>query len=149
MAKMRKEKNNFIIRPVRYVEAARFVKRNHTLRSAPAGHLFSIGAYDGERLFAVCMCGIPPNQYLNDGVTLYGSRLAKTGNIKNIDSFLFSKIIRIAQILNYERVITYTSIEETGQVERSLGFHIDGFSRSSSKKYTFKKIRWVRFLKGS
>ncbi len=50
---------------------------------------------------------------MDDGRTLEVLRVATDGT-RNACSFLYSRVFRIARLIGYQRVITYTLAEESG-----------------------------------
>jgi hypothetical protein len=94
--------------PVELVEANEFVLNFHRHNRPVAGHRFSIGVTDGERLWGVCIVGRPI------------SRLIQAGSC----SFLYGAAWRAWRAMGGDRLITYTLQEEGGASLRGAGWTV-------------------------
>lgn len=65
--------------PMTLREANAFVEQNHRHHGPVAGHKFSIGLSDGERIVGVAIIGRPVSRHLDDGWTLEVNRLCTDG----------------------------------------------------------------------
>lgn len=107
---------------IEFAEAARFVSEHHRHHTPPVGHLFSIAAYEGERLAGVVIVGRPVARERQDGLTAEVTRLCTDGT-PNACSFLLGKAARAALALGYRRIGTYTLVRESGASPRAAGWH--------------------------
>ena len=115
--------------PITLKQANSFVTANHRHHSSVAGCKFALGLTDGE-LIGVAICGRPVSRFLDDGKTLEVVRLCTDGT-PNACSFLYSRAVRIAKIMGYERVITYTLESENGASLKASGFVLDGITNGA------------------
>jgi len=108
-------------RRVEFAEAAAFVLAHHRHHTPPVGHLFSIGAYAGDRLCGVAIVGRPVARMRQDGFTAEITRLCSDGT-PNAASFLLGRAARAAMALGYRRIGTYTLGSESGVSLRAAGW---------------------------
>lgn len=113
------------IRPIDYATARRFVAENHRHNAPPAGHKFSIGCYEGDRLCGVAMVGRPVGRYYDNGRTLEVNRCCTDGT-KNACTMLYGASWRAAKALGYNRIITYTLESELGTSLKASNWICDG-----------------------
>lgn len=66
--------------PMTLKEANAFVEQNHRHHGKVAGHKFSIGLSDGEKIVGVAIVGRPVARHLDDGWTLEVNRLCMDGS---------------------------------------------------------------------
>lgn len=116
---------------VEFDEAAAFVSEHHRHHTPPVGHLFSIGAYEGDRLCGVVIVGRPVSRARQDGLTVEVTRLCTDGT-KDACSFLYGAARRAALALGYRRIGTYTLASEGGQSLRGAGWRVVGEVRGRS-----------------
>ena len=139
--------------PISLKLANEFVLANHRHNKPVAGHKFSIGLFDDERLIGVAICGRPVARMADDGLTLEILRVCTDGT-RNANSMLYSRVKRIAQVMGYQKVLTYTLTEESGSSLRAVGAQRDGivkpreWSREKRKRetqniYKKEKNRWI------
>lgn len=62
---------------------------------------------------------------LDDGLTLEVLRVCTDGTA-NACSFLYGRVKRIAQLLGYQRIVTYTLAKESGASLRAVGAVVVG-----------------------
>ena len=133
-------------------EANAFVAAFHRHHPAVIGHLFSIGAFLGERLCGVVIVGRPVARMRDDGLTAEVTRLCTDGT-RNACSFLYGKAAKASFALGFVRVGTYTLPNEGGASLRAAGWHLIGERgggewstpsrpRRSAKFPTQKKLLW-------
>ena len=126
---------------------------NHRHNKPVTGHKFSIGLFDDEKLIGVAICGRPVARMADDGLTLEVLRVCTDGT-RNANSMLYSRVKKIAQVIGYRKVLTYTLAEESGSSLRAVGAQKDGivkpreWSREKRKRetqniYKKEKIRWI------
>ncbi|MFI0912500.1 XF1762 family protein [Streptomyces abikoensis] len=110
--------------PVRFRQAAEFVRLWHRHHKPPPGQVFAVGAAD-ERgtLRAVAIVGRPVSRHLDNGTTLEVTRTASDG-ARNANSMLYAAAWRAAQALGYSRLITYTQSGESGASLRGAGWRV-------------------------
>ena len=107
--------------PLSLRAANAFVVEYHRHNKAVVGHKFSIGLLRGLDLIGVAIIGRPVSRYLDDGITVEITRLCVRENQPNACSKLYARVRRIAQLLGYSRVITYSLQKESGASLRAVG----------------------------
>jgi len=139
--------------PLTLKEANEFV-RNHHRHNLPAqGGRFAIGAVKNGKLVGVAIAGRPVARLLDDGKTLEITRVCTDGT-RNANSFLYARVKRIAQLMGYEKVITYTLAKESGASLRAIGAIPEAITppqtwdrpnrkRDERPVYGEEKIRWL------
>src|SRR5947209_2163397 len=80
---------------------------------------FSSGRFYDRRL------GRPAARRLDDGLTLEILRVCTDGT-KDACSFLYACLARIARLMGYRRVLTYTPDPEAGSSLRAVGAKVTG-----------------------
>jgi hypothetical protein len=117
--------------PVKFAEAADFVRRLHRHHTPPAGHKFSIGALLGEELIGVVIVGRPVARMRDDGFTLEVTRLCTDGT-KNAPSFLYGRAAKACFALGYKRIGTYILETEPGTSLKAAGWKLIGSAGGGS-----------------
>jgi hypothetical protein len=112
-------------RRVEFSAAADFVSEHHRHHTPPAGHLFSLGAYEGERLCGVSIVGRPVARRRDDGLTAEITRLCTDGT-KDAASFLLGASAKAAFALGFTKIGTYTLAREGGTSLRAAGWTLIG-----------------------
>src|SRR5437762_1720536 len=118
----------------------------------PAPPKFALGTAQGGELVGVALAGRPVCRRHDDGRTLEVLRVATDGT-PNACSFLYSRCARIARLMGYTRVITYTLASEGGASLRAVGAAPTGpleshewanpnRPRNSQDIYYEQKFRW-------
>ena len=139
-------------RPITLREAAAFTRRYHRHYDPRSVGKGAIAATLGGKTVGVALAGRPTARHLDDGKTLEVVRVCTDGT-KNANSFLYSRCKRIALLMGYERVITYTLLEESGSSLHAVGARITaevdarewdqpGRRRRSQSVYMEPKLRW-------
>ena len=139
--------------PISLKIANDFVLAYHRHNKPVAGHKFSIGLFDDDKLIGVAICGRPVARMADDGLTLEVLRVCTDGT-KNANSMLYSRVKKIAQVMGYKKVLTYTLTEESGASLRAVGAQKDGIvkprewsrekrKRTSQEVYAKEKVRWI------
>lgn len=105
-------------------EVRSFIDRNHRHHLSPQGCNFAFGVKLGNELIGVITAGRPVAKALDDGNTLEVTRVCVKAGYKNLCSFLYSRMVKIAKDMNYQRVITYTLESETGSSCVAAGFKL-------------------------
>lgn len=138
--------------PIHIKEANAFVRQFHRHSLPTVGGKFAVGAVHDGKLVGVAIAGRPVARRLDDERTLEVLRVATDGT-PNATSFLYGRVRRIAQLMGYERVVTYTLEEESGASLRAVGGRVTGEvrpqewsvpsrQRKSQPVYAKKKLRW-------
>jgi hypothetical protein len=110
-----------MVQPIEFAEAAEFVKRHHSHHQAPQGWKFGLAVNDGEKVVGVAMVGRPVSRMLDNGWTLEVIRCCTDGT-PHVASKLYAAAWRAARALGYQRLITYTLIEEAGTSLKAAGW---------------------------
>ncbi|MCX6763333.1 MAG: hypothetical protein NTZ97_01180 [Candidatus Moranbacteria bacterium] len=105
--------------PLTLKEANQFVLKYHRHNSSTTGCKFAIGVLDKNKLVGVAIAGRPVARLLDDGITLEILRVCTDGT-RNANSFLYDKVRKIAGLMGYKTVITYTLEKESGASLKAL-----------------------------
>lgn len=112
------------IRPISLTRANEFVSSHHR-HNKPVdhrGHRFSLGLYDDAGLLiGVGIAGQPIARKNDDGKTLEVLRVCVLEGNPNANSKLYGRLKRIAQLMGYEKVITYTLQDECASSLKAVG----------------------------
>lgn len=138
--------------PIHLREANEFVAEHHRHSIPTVGCKFAVGAAKDGRLVGVAIAGRPVARRLDDGKTLEVLRVCTDGT-PNACSFLYARCAKIARLMGYERVITYTLASEGGASLRAVGATPTGpleshewgnpnRPRKSQQVYHQPKYRW-------
>src|ERR1019366_1167552 len=111
--------------PLHLREANLFVAKYHRHNLPTAGGKFAVGAAVAGKLVGVAIAGRPVARKLDDGKTLEVLRVCTDGT-PNTCSFLYARCAKIARLMGYEKVITYTLAEEAGASLKAIGAKIIG-----------------------
>ncbi|MGW6454747.1 XF1762 family protein [Streptomyces sp. NPDC055078] len=110
--------------PVRFRDAAAFVREWHRHHPPPVGQVFAVGAADETGILrAVAIVGRPVARHLDDGATLEVTRTCSDG-ARNANSLLYSAAWRATRALGYTRLISYTQFGESGASLRGAGWRV-------------------------
>ena len=109
------------LQPITYAEACTFISEHHRHHLPPQGWKFGIGVNNGERMVGVVTVGRPVSRMLDNGLTLELTRCCTDGT-KNASSMLYGAAWRATKALGYQRLITYTLVEEPGTSLRAAGW---------------------------
>ena len=138
--------------PLHIREANEFVKIHHRHSLPTVGGKFAIGAAVDGSLIGVAIAGRPVARKLDDGTTLEVLRVCTDGT-PNANSFLYGRVKRIAQLMGYQQIITYTLEEESRASLRAVGAKVVGEvqpkewsvpsrPRKSQAVYRKAKVKW-------
>jgi hypothetical protein len=138
--------------PLHLREANEFVAKHHRHNLPVTGCKFAVGAAVAGKLVGVAIAGRPVARRLDDGKTLEVLRVCTDGT-PNANSYLYGRVKRIAHLMGYERVITYTLEEEAGASLRAVGAQVVGTlkpkewnvpsrPRESQAVYGKAKVKW-------
>lgn len=112
--------------PITLEEANNFVKKHHRHHRPTVGHKFSIGLIiknQRHKLIGVAICGRPiASEAALSGYTLEVNRTCVLENNPNANSKLYSTCAKIARLMGYTKIITYTQDGESGSTFRALGW---------------------------
>ena len=115
----------FVTVPLTLKQANEFVEKYHRHNKKVTGHKFSIGLKVNAELIGVAIAGRPIARLLDDGETLEVLRVCiKPTNIINANSFLYGKVTRIAKLMGYKKIITYTLEKESQSSMKAVGARI-------------------------
>ena len=138
--------------PLHLREANEFVANYHRHNLPTVGGKFAVGAAVDGKLVGVAIAGRPVARRLDDGKTLEVLRVCTDGS-RNANSFLYGRVKRIAHLMGYEKVITYTLEEESGASLRAVGatvvsqvqpkeWSVPSRPRESQAVYGKAKVKW-------
>ena len=138
--------------PLHLREANEFITKHHRHNKPTVGGKFALGVAQDGKLVGVAIAGRPVCRRLDDGKTLEVLRVATDGTA-NACSFLYSRCARIARLMGYSRIITYTLASEGGASLRAVGARPTGpldshewgnpnRPRKSQDVYHEPKYRW-------
>jgi hypothetical protein len=145
-------KIKLIFKPISLKEANKYISQYHRHNKSVQGHKWSLGLYQGNKLIGVAITGRPVARLLDDGKTLEILRVCTNG-YRNANSMLYSRVAKIARLMGYERIITYTLTKESGASLRAIGAEQEAKvkpttwdrlnrKRKEQKVYAEEKIRW-------
>ena len=97
-----------------------FVERYHRHNKKVLTHKFSIGLEEQGELIGVAIGAIPIARLLDDGKTFEIRRVCVKDGFQNACSKLLARMKRIAQLMGYERIITYTLQKESGSSLKAI-----------------------------
>ena len=121
----------YYFNPLTIKEANKFISKNHRHSKIVRSHKFSIGLFNriNNELIGVAIVGRPISRWLDDGLTLEINRLCVLSNNKNICSMIYGRVSKIAKLLGYKMIITYTLESESGTSLLASGFTNDKISK--------------------
>jgi hypothetical protein len=128
------------------------VAKHHRHNNPTVGGKFALGATQDGKLVGVASAGRPVCRRLDDGKTLEVLRVATDGTM-NACSFLYARCAKIARLMGFTRIITYTLESEGGASLRAVGAKPTGpleshewgnpnRPRKSQEVYHEPKYRW-------
>lgn len=141
--------------PISLKAANEFLKENHR-HNGPVyklNHKVSIGLQKEGVLIGVAVIGRPSARLLDDGETAEVLRVCVKEGFKNGCSKLYGRARRIAQLLGYKKVITYTLERESQSSLKAVGAIVEkkvkpgNWNRPNRKRqeqdvYREPKVRW-------
>jgi hypothetical protein len=138
--------------PLHIREANEFVRTHHRHSLPTVGGKWAIGAAVDGKLVGVAIAGRPVARKLDDGKTLEILRVCTDGT-PNANSFLYGRVARIARLIGYGKIITYTLAEESGTSLKAVGARVIGEVRAqewsvpsrprkSQAVYGKAKVKW-------
>ena len=108
--------------PLELKQANEFVDKLHRHHDPVYRDKFRLGCEVNGKLVGVIQCGRPVSRCLDDGNTLEVVRCCTDGT-KNVCSFLYSRMARIAKEMGYKKIITYILENEGGYSLKASGWH--------------------------
>jgi hypothetical protein len=137
--------------PMTIKEASGYVRQWHRHHTPPRGGLFAAAVAREGGVCGVAVVGRPVARMLQDGWTAEITRVATDGT-PNACGALYGAIVRVARMLGYRRLITYTLPSESGSSLKGAAWRNAGpagggsWSRRSRARAdpnpTDEKIRW-------
>jgi hypothetical protein len=138
--------------PLHLREANEFVNQHHRHSLPTVGGKFAVGASVDGKLVGVAIAGRPVARHLDDGKTLEVLRVCTDGT-PNANSFLYGRVRRIAELMGYTKIITYTLEEESGASLKAVGatavsevrakeWSVPSRKRKSQDVYAKPKVKW-------
>jgi hypothetical protein len=118
--KYQEELDKMRIVPLNLKDANLFVSHFHRHNRKVQGAKFSIGLMKGDELIGVAIAGRPIARLSDDGKTLEVLRVCTKEGHKNATSKLYARIKRIAQLMGYIKIITYTLNTESGSSLKAI-----------------------------
>ena len=112
------------VMPITLRAANAFVSEHHRHHKPARGCVFCISVHKDGTLRGVAIFGRPSGQALQNGVTGEVTRCCTDGT-RNACSKLYSVVARVARLLGYERIITYTLPEEGGASLKAAGWTLE------------------------
>ncbi len=108
--------------PISLRDANAFVLAHHRHSGQVRGCKFCVAVVDDlDAVHGVAIVGRPVARRLDDGKTAEVTRLCTDG-IANGCSFLYSRCARIAKLMGYQKIITYTLATENRASLRASGW---------------------------
>jgi len=115
------------VRPISLNAARTWIQGCHRhLRRPVTGWLFGVEILRDDKRIGVACAARPSARMLQDGVTCEISRVAVLEGERNASSFAYGALRRAARALGYERIVTYTMLDEPGTSLRAAGFRDEG-----------------------
>ena len=99
-----------------------FVAAHHRHHRAVRAHYWAVQAIIDGAVVGVAIVGRPSARLLCDGMTCEVLRLCTLGGARNVGSRLLGSCYRAARGMGFERVVSYTRVDETGDVYRAAGW---------------------------
>lgn len=152
---MRRFKSHWISRK----EADGFIARHHRHHPPVHAAITQIGLWEGERLVGVSVLGQPLARHLAARNVVEVTRLCVMPDVRHAASSLLGATRRLAQVLGFDSVVTYTLQDEGGASLRAAGFQADleligGYvwdtpsrRRATPLAPTARRVRWWATLK--
>lgn len=106
------------LQPIKYKEACDFIREHNRQYIPSQGWKFGVAVRDGEKIVGVITVGKPVAQYKDDGLTLEVTHCCTDGT-KGASSMLYASALRATTAMGYRQLITYTTISESGEAEKT------------------------------
>jgi hypothetical protein len=112
-------------RPINREVAKKFINEHHRHNTGPVADRFRIGLFEDDTLIGVGVAGNPIACKQMDGDTIEITRVCVLDDRQNACSQIYARMKRIAQLMGYKRIITYTLDNESGASLKAIGAIID------------------------
>lgn len=112
--------------PITLRQARAFVQEHHRHHNAPQGGLFALALMRGPELVGVAIAGRPVSGELQRKGYLEVTRVCVLECVPNGCSRLYGRVRRIAVLMGFTRVVTYTLPSEGGASLRAAGYERSG-----------------------
>lgn len=123
------EKYTYRHQQVTLKEVAPFINRYHRHHLSPQGCNFALCVRLGDEIIGAITAGRPVSRHLDKKNILEITRVCVKPGYRNLCSYLYSHMIRVARDLGYDMVITYTMDSEDGASLKAAGFTLAYLSR--------------------
>lgn len=111
--------------PVSQREATAFIRRHHRHHLPARGDVFRLAVATDVDIVAVATVGRPVARHLDDGWTLEVNRTCVAdGAPHGVNSLLYARAWKVAKLLGWRRLITYTQAGESGASLRGAGWRV-------------------------
>lgn len=115
--------------PIELKQANQFVDELHRHHDPVYRDKFRLACINDEgKISGVIQCARPVSRHLDDGKTIEVVRCCTDGT-KNVCSFLYSRMARIAKEMGYQKIITYIMDTETGISLKASGWHCEAATK--------------------
>jgi hypothetical protein len=137
-------------RPITRDRANAYLRQHHRHAGPVVGDSLRVSAWKGDHLVGVAVGGRPVARELQDGRTFEITRNCTDGT-RNACSFLYGRLIAIAKLQGWRRIVTYTREDETGASLRAVGFRPTARvtprqwncqSRPRAERDAVPRVRW-------
>ena len=139
--------------PIELSEANVFITMFHRHNKPVKRAKFQLGLMQGREMIGVAIMGRPVARMLDDKRTLEILRTCIKPNHPNANSKLYARVRRIAQMMGYNKVITYTLKSESQSTLKAIGavpvaetrphkWDCPSRHREDQPIYAEPKIRW-------
>jgi hypothetical protein len=139
--------------PITKKIADNFIQNYHRHNKPVIGFKFAIGLRHNEQLIGVGIAGRPVARALDNGFTIEILRVCVKEGYPNANSKLYGRLVRIAKLMGYNSVITYTLSSESQSSIKAVGGKKISYTkphqwdcksrhRTHEDIYNKSKIRW-------
>lgn len=137
--------------------ARAFIEEIHRHSQPPRGWICGVALEHEGGVIGVGVLGRPVSRVLQQSGAVEITRVCVEEGHPNANSMIYGSLSRVAEGLGYQRVITYTHVEESGSSLKAAGFipaaTVKGRewscpSRNRKASHdTADKVRWERALR--
>ncbi len=146
--------------PIEFAQAKTFIQEHHRHCDPPPGWKYGISLLNGTELVGVMTAGRPGSRVLQEQGYMEVTRvcvkdMSPHGLVANACSILYGYACREAFTRGFQRVVTYTKIDESGASLRAAGFVPIAISKGGEwdrqgrhrrpGRNTGPKVRWERW----
>lgn len=146
------------IRAVPLKDANAFISKWHSHNGPVTGCKFALGLFEEGEMTGCAVCGRPVSRFLQDGFSLEINRLCLSAHGQhNAASMLYGRCAKIAQVMGYKKIYTYTCESEAATSLVASGFRLES-EKCGNHRWTGRrsknlhrmpseyKKRWSRIL---